>query len=355
MPPAPSPAAEDPVLDALIVGAGLAGLSAARDLQDAGWRVQVVDKGRGVGGRCATRRVEGQPVDHGAPFLHGLDPALLALARAVPGGCLEGWPARVQGRGAPCHPDSFAVGGFRCAFSAGMTALPKHLAQGLDLRLSTKITTIAEDEGAVVIFDESGQCFRARTLVLALPVEQALALLCTLPGAGPAATARAMLGWFRSEPALSLIAGYAPDCADPGFDLLLPDADSPLQLVVADSAKRAVAPSRVMVYQARPSWAAAHLEEPPEVWAPALLQAAGALLGPWALRPAWTSTHRWRHARLVGGPGLRDVLTLTLPQGGRLAFAGEAFDPHGGLEGAWRSGRHLAARLLEGPRALEAP
>ncbi|MDE0841417.1 MAG: NAD(P)/FAD-dependent oxidoreductase, partial [Porticoccaceae bacterium] len=35
----------------LVIGAGLAGLSAARELVDRGHRVLVVDKGRGLGGR----------------------------------------------------------------------------------------------------------------------------------------------------------------------------------------------------------------------------------------------------------------------------------------------------------------
>ena len=40
-----------------VVGAGLSGLIAARDLASRGHTVVVVDKGRGVGGRLATRRI----------------------------------------------------------------------------------------------------------------------------------------------------------------------------------------------------------------------------------------------------------------------------------------------------------
>ncbi|HIK80447.1 MAG TPA: FAD-dependent oxidoreductase, partial [Porticoccaceae bacterium] len=39
----------------LIIGAGLAGLSAANDLQRSGYKVLVADKGRGLGGRLAGR------------------------------------------------------------------------------------------------------------------------------------------------------------------------------------------------------------------------------------------------------------------------------------------------------------
>ncbi|MFW5743027.1 MAG: NAD(P)-binding protein [Spirochaetota bacterium] len=42
-----------------MVGAGIAGLTAARRLVDASRDVTVLDKGRGVGGRMATRRFGG--------------------------------------------------------------------------------------------------------------------------------------------------------------------------------------------------------------------------------------------------------------------------------------------------------
>lgn len=44
--------------EVLIVGAGLAGLAAGRDLARAGLKVQVLDKLRGVSGRAATRWLE---------------------------------------------------------------------------------------------------------------------------------------------------------------------------------------------------------------------------------------------------------------------------------------------------------
>src|SRR3712207_9588128 len=52
----------------IVVGAGIAGLVAARALQSSGWRAVVLDEGRGVGGRMATRRIGRGTFDHGAQF-----------------------------------------------------------------------------------------------------------------------------------------------------------------------------------------------------------------------------------------------------------------------------------------------
>ena len=54
--------------DVLIIGAGLAGLSAANKLKEAGRDVLVIDKGRGIGGRLAGRRIGEATFDHGAQF-----------------------------------------------------------------------------------------------------------------------------------------------------------------------------------------------------------------------------------------------------------------------------------------------
>ena len=66
-----------------IVGAGSAGIAAARRLMAAGLTVTVLEARERIGGRTVTRRFKGHPLDLGAHWLHAgpINP-LVKLGRA---------------------------------------------------------------------------------------------------------------------------------------------------------------------------------------------------------------------------------------------------------------------------------
>jgi monoamine oxidase len=71
--------------DVVIVGAGFAGLSAARDLVRLGHDVVVLEGRNRVGGRSATTTIAGTPVDVGGTFVGPTQDAVIALAKEL--GC----------------------------------------------------------------------------------------------------------------------------------------------------------------------------------------------------------------------------------------------------------------------------
>ncbi len=71
--------------DVIVIGAGAAGLAAARDLSGAGLRVAVLEARERIGGRIHTVRSAEVPlpVELGADFIHGLHPELWRIVEAA--------------------------------------------------------------------------------------------------------------------------------------------------------------------------------------------------------------------------------------------------------------------------------
>jgi len=126
--------------DVLIVGAGLSGLAAARALRDHGVSTIVLDKGRGVGGRMATRRLsEGAIADHGAQFFTARDPRFSTLVEQW----LRAGEASEWSRGF----DEPFDGHPRYRGVRSMNALAKQLATGLDVRLQVRVQRVHRRAG----------------------------------------------------------------------------------------------------------------------------------------------------------------------------------------------------------------
>lgn len=329
----------------LVVGAGAAGLLAARTLADHGLEVAVVDKGRSVGGRLATRRLgDGGSFDHGAALF---EPATASFRRRLATWEADGLVERIEA--GPAGSDGRGAEAFRVRGPA--TSLARHLACGLDVRLGAKAVSLARDGAGFVLALEDGTAMRGAAAILTPPVPQSLELLSRggllerLPSG-----LRAGLASVAYHPGLVLLLRLDRRAtAIPSTGLLALRDGGPVARIVENA--REGGPSRLSLY-ARESVAAALFDAPPGETAAALEAAALAALGLGADAVLERDLKRWRYAR-PSAPFPGEVPLADL-DGAPLLFAGDAFGqvegvpPAGntGLERSVLSGLAAAGRLL---------
>jgi renalase len=128
-----------------VIGAGLAGLSCAAALQQAGLKVTVCEKSRGVAGRMSTRRGEDWQCDHGAQYFTARHPDFRAeVERWARAGVAGTWAPRLQVLGGSFErvPDAALQ---RFVGIPAMTAPARDLAQALSLAKETTITQLQRE------------------------------------------------------------------------------------------------------------------------------------------------------------------------------------------------------------------
>lgn len=324
---------DTPIHDVIVVGAGLSGLLAARLLQETGLAVVVLDKGRGVGGRLATRRLGEGRADHGAQFFTVRDPDFARLVETWRAGDLVFEWSRGWSNGS--LDDAPADGHPRYAVAGGFTSLPKTLSKVLELHLATEIAAVELRDGLWQATTD-GATWWGRGLLLTPPVPQSLALLdrggVELTGADrqaleAVAYAPCLCGLFRLSGGTTL--------PEPGA---LQQPDAPINWI-ADNQRKGISPAAVTVTlhanaaESEVRWTADQSETLD--WFEAALQ-------PYMQQGAQVverQLKKWRYALPTQVHAQRYLLGDGLPP---LAFAGDAF---GGprVEGAALSG--MAAGL----------
>lgn len=312
-----------------MVGSGVAGLVAAGRLADSGLAVTVVDKGRGVGGRLATRRVGAARLDHGAQFFTVRDGR---LARRVEQWLVDG-VAREWCRGFHQPPDGHP----RYVGATGMTDLAKDLARGLEVRLSTRLVGIRRGAGGWLAEAAEGATLEAEAVVLSAPVPQGLALL------GPALppTATDALREVRYSPTLALLAVLDRPSAVPPPGGVRLEGPGPLSFV-ADNHAKGISAVPALTVHASDRTSLEGWDLPDAEVITALSRAARPWLGD--QEPAEAQLARWRYATPVA---LHPERCLVAVDGDRpVVFAGDAFG-EARVEGAYLSGLAAAGAVLD--------
>ncbi|RYG72375.1 FAD-dependent oxidoreductase [bacterium] len=317
----------------LILGAGMSGLCAARKLQRAGYGVCLVDKGRGIGGRMATRRFEGGTFDHGAQFFTTRSDEFKTLLREwehneVAGEWFRGYPSPEDKKPDDEHP--------RFRGSSGMTGIGKYMAEGLEVELGEEIVSLSFEDGCWCATSKSGSHFEADELILTAPVPQSLALLDAAGVALPTAT-RETLEALRYEPCFAVLAKLeGPSKIPPPGALYL---ESDILAWVADNFQKGISEQEGSVtIHSTGDWAKAHFDDNKDEVATKLLEAAAPLL---CSKVVGYQVHRWRYSKPENPLEIGHLRVAEL----NLTFAGDIFQG-AKIEGAALSGLSAARAII---------
>lgn len=319
--------------DLLVVGAGISGVTAAQSAIEAGSRVKVVDRGRRIGGRMASRRLrdtgtaqDGRVVDYGASYFTVSDPDFRAVVESmVDVGVVHAWTDTFH-----VHNEGSMVGvktgPMRYAAPGGLRIIVEHLARDIeDIDTGTHLESVDIRSDGVRAAD-----YQAGSVALCMPQPQAERLVPagTLPEVG--------LTW---EPviAVTLVFDQKEWIEIDGVFV----NDDPVVTWIADDGSRRGDGAPVLVAHVNPVFAAGHLKDPSGVL-PQTIAAVRRVLQIEPL-PSWTWAHRWSLAKPLAALDESCWIHEALP----LGLAGDAWAGGPRVEAAWLSGRALGAALAD--------
>lgn len=316
----------------------MAGLSAARELKRRGRSAVLLDKGRGVGGRMATRRFEGASFDTGAQFFSVRSGSFRRLLEEelVPRGSATVW---YRSKDEPYYRGQ-----------PTMTGVPKHLAEGLDVRLATRVMEVEQGaKGWRLMAEGSEEPIQGASLLLTPPAPQTMDLLSPVAARLDPEMLDLLetISYAPSLALLLLLEGESP-IPEPGYHR---PGESQKLYWVADNRQKGVSPENAgtaITIHGTPGFSRRRYDDPEEEVAEELLAAfeelyGGESGGGWSVR-AW-QLKKWRYARPAYPTPERSYLLSSDRRVPPVAVAGDAF---GGprVEGAFLSGLS-AAELLD--------
>jgi predicted NAD/FAD-dependent oxidoreductase len=306
-----------------VVGAGIAGISCARTLAQAGHDVLLIDKNESAGGRTATQNSPFGTFDYGAQYFTVRD-ARFGLALQTVSGLCKPWSAntvrvldehgRVAAAGLPSREAHWVP-------QPGMGALAAAWAEPLQatgaLALQTRVTTIERDalnpQGWQL--QTQGPAGAGRVLsgfdgiLLALPASAARSLLLI---SKQSATLVRQMDAVQVAPCWTLMLAF-PQAMQPNLTTLGPqwNAARSTHHRIAWLARESSKPGRGAIerwtVQASAAWSQEHLQDDEDRVKSKLLKAFAEITGIRA-EPALAQTHRWLNAQTVAPLGQSHLL-----------------------------------------------
>ena len=319
-----------------IIGTGIAGLSAAQALHNAGHRVQLFDKSRGSGGRMASKRSDAGALDLGAQYFTARDRRFVEVVQHWQA---RGWVAQwspslynAQDGALGASPDEQV----RWVGSPRMSAITRAMLGALPVNFDCRITEVFRGEQHWQLMDANGNSHGPFShVIVAAPAPQASALLSSAPKLAAAAAGVAM------DPTWAVALAFETELPTPVEGCFV--RGGPLDWVARNRSK----PERdsrldTWVLHATSQWTKQHLDMPKDEVIEHLLGAFAELIGCTVPAPALSLAHRWLYARPASAHqwGVLADADLGIYACGDWCLSGR-------VEGAWLSGQEAARRLLD--------
>jgi predicted NAD/FAD-dependent oxidoreductase len=309
----------------VVIGAGMCGLTAARELSDQGINVTVVEKARGPGGRMSTRRTLGARFDHGAQYFTVRNERFESQVDAwLEHGIAKRWDARIGSlERSTIKPTSSKT--CRYVGVPGMSAPCRSIAELLkDCRFDWKVKSLERRDGHWHISNFANESIATDVLLLTAPPDQSNQLLSGI--ATPLD-----LEQFDMQPCWAAMVVFDRSPM-PDWDGIFVNS-GPLSWLARQGAKFGRPVVESWVLHASPEWSTRHVNKEPTWVCDRLIEAILQLPGAASAQPIASIAHFWRFA-LAGNPSSAGALTDTKK---RLVLAGDWC--HGSrVEGAFLSG-----------------
>lgn len=315
----------------IVVGAGMAGLTAASTLVAAGFDVVVLDKGRAVGGRMATRTVEDATYDYGTQHFSSRTQAF----RSVVAGWLQSGLAREWYRGQSLTQPGRGLEP-RLIGANGMRSITEHLGSGVDVRTGVEVSSVGRSGHDIVVATGSSEPLRADAAIITPPVPQTLTLLDT-GRVGVDDKLRRALEGVEYDACCSVMARLE---GATGLDRGHRAIEGGRAAWIADNQHKGITDVPAVTIHSSLSFAAEQEGVPADDWVPVLVAAAQ----PHLASPIVSAKgHRWRYSQprnvLVDGAAFVNTEDAVVIAGEAMAGAK--------VEGAFTSGKAAAALLID--------
>lgn len=278
------------MLDIAIVGVGLAGIFAARELQAKGLTVELFDKSRGVGGRLATRRGFETKFDHGLPSWESNGFQTEQLTKTLQSeGLIKSWQIATSDKNTLSDWEHLDTISAYCV-PEGMTAIAKYLIQDLTINRSFHLEQIIAHNDAWQLNFKNGEIVNAKAIILAIPAPQAIPLVKEFVTGDMGDR----LQNIAYEPALSLMLGFDElQVHFPWQELRLNNHPS-FKKIILDGQKRSPQ-TQTLVIQTNSTFTEKYLDvDNLETAAEILITEIQNTLN--VSTPIWHQIHRWRYA-----------------------------------------------------------